>query len=305
MRGAACPWRRQGPPVSCDLAGEGEPGMRLICPNCGAQYDVPSGAIPPDGRDVQCSACGKVWFERPSGDAPDDGEPSEPWDEVPVVSDDEEEADDLAEAKAAPPPRPLPARSSVTPEVAEILRSEAARETQVRGDPATKAATPVLRPPAAPAEDIAPPSPQSPAPAAAPAAASPAPAEERGERTDPEPLPEPARSLSRPAAVPERELDLDQINASLRASSGRTGAKPPQVDRRPRGQTGFATGFWGALLVLAVLAGLYVIAPSIVRTVPALGAVLDPYVAAVDDVRLWLDRRVGTLLGSEEAPLAE
>ncbi|MEA5159843.1 zinc-ribbon domain-containing protein [Cereibacter johrii] len=39
--------------------------MRLICPNCDAQYEVSDEAIPPEGRDVQCSNCGHGWFQRP------------------------------------------------------------------------------------------------------------------------------------------------------------------------------------------------------------------------------------------------
>lgn len=39
--------------------------MRLTCPNCGAQYEVPDDVIPLDGRDVQCSACGHTWFQEP------------------------------------------------------------------------------------------------------------------------------------------------------------------------------------------------------------------------------------------------
>ncbi|WP_375689023.1 zinc-ribbon domain-containing protein [Pseudooceanicola sp. LIPI14-2-Ac024] len=37
--------------------------MRLICPNCGAQYEVPAEVIPAEGRDVQCSNCGVTWFQ--------------------------------------------------------------------------------------------------------------------------------------------------------------------------------------------------------------------------------------------------
>ncbi|NBR91243.1 MAG: hypothetical protein EBS68_15290, partial [Rhodobacteraceae bacterium] len=29
--------------------------MRIICPNCGAQYEVPNDVVPETGRDVQCS----------------------------------------------------------------------------------------------------------------------------------------------------------------------------------------------------------------------------------------------------------
>lgn len=39
--------------------------MRLICPNCGAQYEVPNDVIPAGGRDVQCSSCGHTWLETP------------------------------------------------------------------------------------------------------------------------------------------------------------------------------------------------------------------------------------------------
>lgn len=37
--------------------------MRLTCPNCGAQYEVPDDVIPSGGRDVQCSNCGSTWFQ--------------------------------------------------------------------------------------------------------------------------------------------------------------------------------------------------------------------------------------------------
>ncbi|MEP2531782.1 zinc-ribbon domain-containing protein [Shimia sp.] len=50
--------------------------MRLTCPNCGAQYEVPDDVIPLAGRDVQCSNCGDTWFqshpEEETAVAPDD-----------------------------------------------------------------------------------------------------------------------------------------------------------------------------------------------------------------------------------------
>lgn len=53
--------------------------MRLVCPNCGAQYEVPDDVIPHGGRDVQCSNCGHTWFqvhpEQDAGLAEDLGEP--------------------------------------------------------------------------------------------------------------------------------------------------------------------------------------------------------------------------------------
>ena len=38
--------------------------MILSCPSCPKTYDVPAAALPPGGREVACSACGAVWFER-------------------------------------------------------------------------------------------------------------------------------------------------------------------------------------------------------------------------------------------------
>ncbi|KIC26296.1 zinc-ribbon domain-containing protein [Leisingera sp. ANG-M6] len=47
--------------------------MRLTCPNCAAQYEVPEDVIPPEGRDVQCSNCGQTWFQAAAGaDAAED-----------------------------------------------------------------------------------------------------------------------------------------------------------------------------------------------------------------------------------------
>ena len=37
--------------------------MRLVCRNCDAEYEVDDTAIPPGGRDVQCSNCGHGWFQ--------------------------------------------------------------------------------------------------------------------------------------------------------------------------------------------------------------------------------------------------
>ncbi|MFN3822679.1 MAG: zinc-ribbon domain-containing protein [Pseudorhodobacter sp.] len=45
--------------------------MRLICPNCDAQYEVDDSAIPEGGRDVQCSNCGHAWYQMPAGLAED------------------------------------------------------------------------------------------------------------------------------------------------------------------------------------------------------------------------------------------
>jgi predicted Zn finger-like uncharacterized protein len=42
--------------------------MILTCPNCGTQYVVKDGAIPPHGRQVRCAACKHSWHEDPVGE---------------------------------------------------------------------------------------------------------------------------------------------------------------------------------------------------------------------------------------------
>ena len=46
--------------------------MRLVCPRCAAQYDVPVEAVPPGGRDVQCSSCDSTWYQPQYTPPPDD-----------------------------------------------------------------------------------------------------------------------------------------------------------------------------------------------------------------------------------------
>ena len=48
--------------------------MILTCPNCGTQYVVKDGAIPPEGRQVRCAACKHSWHQdaEPAAPAPPD-----------------------------------------------------------------------------------------------------------------------------------------------------------------------------------------------------------------------------------------
>ena len=44
--------------------------MILTCPNCGTQYVVKDGAIPPQGRQVRCASCKHSWHQEPDEPAP-------------------------------------------------------------------------------------------------------------------------------------------------------------------------------------------------------------------------------------------
>ncbi|MDA5558342.1 zinc-ribbon domain-containing protein [Shimia sp. MMG029] len=74
--------------------------MRLTCPNCGAQYEVPDDVIPTDGRDVQCSNCGNTWFQLPADLSSELQEPEEPTNESPALQE-ERAAEPQAEEVAA------------------------------------------------------------------------------------------------------------------------------------------------------------------------------------------------------------
>jgi predicted Zn finger-like uncharacterized protein len=76
--------------------------IRLVCPNCGARYDVPADVIPDAGRDVQCSNCGHMWFaSRP-------------------------------EATIAPPQPTAAPRPPVSEEARDVFRQEREHETRRR-----------------------------------------------------------------------------------------------------------------------------------------------------------------------------
>ncbi|MCD9148224.1 zinc-ribbon domain-containing protein [Pseudophaeobacter flagellatus] len=73
--------------------------MRLTCPNCGAQYEVPDDVIPPEGRDVQCSNCADTWFQRPAGFVAD----TDPGEVDPTAA-----AQTPPQPESQPDPEPVP-----------------------------------------------------------------------------------------------------------------------------------------------------------------------------------------------------
>lgn len=96
--------------------------MRLICPNCGAQYEVPDDVIPQSGRDVQCSNCGNTWFQaHPSQDQDLADELDEPHNDDPGYGDDapEPEPESNPEYEAEPEADPAPAQLAPGPDTAE------------------------------------------------------------------------------------------------------------------------------------------------------------------------------------------
>ena len=85
----------------------------IACPHCGTRYQVPSGTLGPDGREVQCAQCTKSWHARPV-------QPSEPR-SAPRDSifspDDERALDEAFEAEQ----RKVPQRVPLDPEHEKTL----------------------------------------------------------------------------------------------------------------------------------------------------------------------------------------
>lgn len=279
--------------------------MRLICPNCGAQYEVDDSLVPDSGRDVQCSNCGHGWFQRPlhrdAGLAAEMGRaPAEPAQEMPEPkraaaaqrtppaampdSDAGDEAEEPDEPKA---PAPRPPRMQTT--IRTILEEEGRREVQAR-----RAATGIetqtdlglgAEPPARPTP-VTPSRPRSEPIVRTPAAAR----AEPPAVTPPAGIPATVVPVA-PGPAARRDLlpDIEEINSSLRSAEERGGMVEADDILEPRRRSGFGLGFLLVVLLAMVLVALYVFADAIAAALPAAEGVLDAYVAWADRVRGWLD----------------
>ncbi len=338
--------------------------MRLICPNCGAQYEVADDVIPTAGRDVQCSNCGHTWFEMPGGseaaeadidlaipvdeprqaeaaqvqsadnqdrsnapganvwdddeadDADDYDDAEDENDQFDATKEDEPPVDapkDITDtAKAMPPDDDMeahaakadddtdpdtddaiaevagasPQRREIAPEVAEILREEAAREDQQRraNIRATIESQPDLG-----IDSSADPDAQR---------------NEESRRRMARMRGESAPPVGADMSGSRRDLlpDIEEINSTLRATTQRAemadAAPPAEYERR----RGFRFGF-SSMVVIALIAGaIYITAPKIIAAVPATESVLTAYVNGINEARLWLDLKMQQILEQMNPP---
>ena len=271
--------------------------MRLKCPSCGAQYEVPDDVIPEDGRDVQCSNCGNTWFQAPDRSATPEAleaEAKAPKDavwhpEVDADVDDRPSVNQEATPGSTPPSTP-PKRRELDPSVADILREEAeleARARQAQGGSLEEQPDLGLQEP----EDEA---------AKRARQAQERMRKLRGEDPDAAAVAAAASAVAdRPKSRRDMLPDVEEINQTLRASNERKEMRSVQADLEdddePTG--GFGRGFIYAILLFAIAAALYVYAPQVGETVPQLKAPIEAYVTLVDQLRAWLDQQVAMLMG--------
>ncbi|MGB8624014.1 MAG: zinc-ribbon domain-containing protein [Paracoccaceae bacterium] len=272
--------------------------MRLICPNCDAQYEVDDAVIPAGGRDVQCSNCGHTWFqnaareaERPAESetetepetaAPRETERPEPADENPATAE-AAPPDTEEEALEGAPERPGTAhrRQSLDEDVLGVLREEAEREAEARraegrGDGLES------QPDLGLEEDTAAGSSRN--------GLKERMARLRGVHPEDEPSVSSAGSNARRDLLP----DIEEINSTLRAASDRPGGDGAVLENTelPRKRSGFGVGFGIVVLIAALLVGIYITAPAISVMIPGAEPVMATYVAAMDNARVALNHAV-------------
>lgn len=274
--------------------------MRLICPNCGAQYEVPDEVIPENGRDVQCSNCGDTWFQthpdhpQISEDAPEtefDDADQPDWAELP-----EEAPEPQPEPQPEPRPAPEePARRSLDPDVASVLREEASRERQARqadargglesqpdlglesaGDGGDKrsdqARTRMDR-----------------------LKGATTPREEPADEVEVDPG-------SRSGLLP----DINEVNSSIA-----TTAENEEQDRSARDGTrtaaspdtagSFGRGMRMAVALAVIGTAIYMFAPQIAGMVPATAGPLSAYVEFVNQGRVMVNEQIGVIVAQVQA----
>lgn len=273
--------------------------MRLICPNCDAQYEVPDDVMPLAGRDVQCSNCGQTWFQ----DHPD---------HVPEA---DESAADITEPdeEVAPPPPPPPVapsqpeRKQLDPAVADILRQEAEAEQAARRE--TQSGNLESQPDLG--MDLEESNTDEDADKRAREARERMARLRGGEDTQQVEATGgvhvgAADAAAAAALGSRRDLlpDIEEINSTLRSGTARSGAGAADLEpefeapTHSRKRRGFRTGFLTVLLIFIVLASIYILAPQLAAAVPALESPLQAYVEIVDQGRIWLDAQITGLLQS-------
>ena len=286
--------------------------MRLVCPSCGAEYEVDDSVIPEAGRDVQCSNCGQAWFQvsaaqlqaekteestkdasqvwQENADDRDDSADTAPATEtVPEpqaeVADSDGAADGQSseESAAAVPTDPTKTfrRRTLDDAVLNVLREEAAREARARD---TQGATLETQP------DLGLSSAALPAAKPVEEVKKDRVAQTRGSADESDDEDSLVSRGSRRELLP----DIEEINSTLRATSerGSDAASRDAPETLQRRRSGFRLGFSISLISAAILLSTYLLAPVISEQVPALTPLMDAYVHGVDKARLWIDAKM-------------
>lgn len=266
--------------------------MRLVCPNCAAQYEVDASLLPAEGTDVQCSACSTVWFQPGTADG-----------DAPVVG-------------AQDRPAPRPARSPPTRKADErpSTRSDPAPASRRQAEvPRAKAqAEPSAPPPPPPPEPEPEPDPEAqPAPPTAARPLDPSVAEVLQEEAafeakqraqESSPLETQAElglfgpvgdDTQRHRGGASRLPDIEDISSTLEPIDTGRGGKSRLPQTGAARQRSFLTGLALPVGLAGAMGALYWGAPMLAQLVPALDGPLDSFVALVDKARMGVAGLIG------------
>ncbi len=235
--------------------------MRLICPNCDAEYEVELALLPEAGRDVQCSNCNTVWFQKPAL---------------------EEALPEPKKIATAAPTGGDGQRPATDPDALNILHEEVARESQARQNDNRSG----LETQGELGLDTAMPD----APVATDAVA-----DEQLEAGD-EIMG--AADVSPREEAPKRGRlpDIEEINSTL-ADAPEPDPEDYELEvAAPARRSRFRTGFGLMLMATALLVMVYARAPELATRFPQTKPLLASYVVFVDRMRVSLDMGAEVLL---------
>jgi len=260
--------------------------MRLICPNCGAQYEVEDSVIPENGRDVQCSNCGHTWYQRHPGmeTKPAPKPAAQPTVEPEVTSPAAKDVEptpgeapqsEAAQTEAEPSVEPSlrPRRRPLDKEVANILREEAEREAAVR---ARETAPPIESQPGLGLET----------PDDSAIRDRMAKLRGQGEETA---APEDAEPLKKGSKRRDLLPDIEELNSTLTAEPEEPGSAEGEIVQEEKRRSGFRIGFSLTVLLFAAMALVYVYSPKITDAYPQSADYLAAYVDWVNGIRQGID----------------
>lgn len=286
--------------------------IRLTCPECRTEYRLPEGAIPETGREVECTACGNIWWA--SRNAPASQPVLAPQPMPPAAVTAQEPAltvvrhDPDSENSATPPatdadhhaviPGDIAPLSRRLPEnVLSILREEVEHERRARAIEASSDTAPTATAATAdsdpewPATTITETRPQTAdriAPALVPIPAPEAPAASPA----PVPIPVPRAPAAPPPAATET-APAPRPEPTAITPPAQT-AQPPA----PAGRQAYLAGFGLAAMIAALALAFYLLAPGMAGT-GAVGDRLMQFRQHVDAGRLWLDQQIGQTTGQD------
>jgi len=280
--------------------------MRLICPNCSAQYEVPADVIPAEGRDVQCSNCQETWFQThpetepqtdvaqtlkehfaqtepeaapvpPQTDAVSEPDPIDDEFERALNQELDTIAEDDPESSPAPAITHERSKREIDPSVADILREEAQREREQRAAETFEHQDEFALDTDEPTSDPQP---------------------KKSGYIDPkfDDLDEMYKDTASDAPASRRDLlpDIEEINSTLRRDKKSAGKEVPetQAQKNASGRSGFRA----AIILLLLAVAVYAYADLITSNVPQLAPYLDAYVAQIDQWRAALSDQTSGFL---------